>query len=474
MQPVEVRKLDTSAPPQDLLAEVGRTGLRHWNGYLDQEWQTELKGKAGARMYREMQDNEPIIGMFLFVTEMMLRRVPVKAKAKNEAPLAKEIAAHVNSCVGDILEDGGWGGVMSNALSMLPFGWSWLEKVYKYRRGIDNPLPEFRSKHNDGRIGWRKLPIRGQTTLLKWHLGGHGELLGWDQQAAPDYRTITITRAKGLHFRLRPQMGNPEGYAVLRPIYQPYYFAKHARISEAIGSHRNLAGLPDMQIPERFMNPNATTADKATRAAYEAMVRQMFWGERSGIVRPSELDSQGKPTGYKFSLVSASGRSNSEIDTTIKRYESRMAMALMVQFLLLGQDKVGSYSLSSDQTDLFAVALGAILDVIMEEFNLNAIPELVKLNGWPVELAPELGYADIEKQDVAKLMGALATAVGSSIIIPDRALENWSRELLGAPEAETSSARMSQSTTSFAEPTAPAAAANADAELGLGAGGGAA
>jgi hypothetical protein len=425
-----------------LLAQVGTTGLRHNAGLLDEEWHKDLKGEKAVKIYREMSDNEPIIAATLFVVEMILRQAETRIEPADDSPLAKEIAEFVESCVDDILEDGGWNGVTGSVLSLLTYGWSWLEKVYKIRRGIDAPVPQLRSRYRDGRIGWRKLPIRSQDSLQNWMISDTGETLGWVQVAEPDFEERMLLRGKGLHFRLRAHKSSPEGYSMLRPLYSSYYFAKRLRMTEGVGIYRNLAGMPKMELPAAIMSPSATSAETAIRAAYEAMVKKIYFGEHAGLVVPSEKTPDGKDTGYKFSLVASSGRANSEADVAIKRYESRMAMALLTQFLLLGQDSVGSFALSSDQTDLFSFALHAILDVRDGEFSTNAIPELVKINGWPAELAPRMKHGDVETPDIGKLAGAITSAVSAGVITPDDELESWYRETIGAPQADNATARV--------------------------------
>src|SRR3974377_2613181 len=87
-------------------------------------------------------------------------------------------------------------------LSMLPYGYSVHEIVYKRRLGPepgkfaqqarnfeqevedayddDEDLP--RSRYDDGLIGLRRRPIRGQETILKWFLDENGQITGVTQQ----------------------------------------------------------------------------------------------------------------------------------------------------------------------------------------------------------------------------------------------------------------------------------------------------
>jgi hypothetical protein len=123
-------------------------------------------------------------------------------------------------------------------------------------------------------------------------------------------------------------------------------------------------------------------------------------------------------------------------------------MSMLSEFLILGMDKVGSFALSSDKTDMFAVALGAILDVIDEEFSNNAIPELVQLNGWPTELSPTMKHGDVETPNLAELAAYITSTVTAGAVTPDDKLEEYLREAGGLPAADVQTSR---------EPEAPQA-----------------
>ena len=64
---------------------------------------------------------------------------------------------------------------------MLPYGWAYLELVYK-QRGGDTDSPESRSRYADGRIGWRKWSIRSQETRERWEFGETGGIQGMWQR----------------------------------------------------------------------------------------------------------------------------------------------------------------------------------------------------------------------------------------------------------------------------------------------------
>lgn len=437
----------------DLYESRGSSGLRRSGGFIYDERNPKLTGSQGARTYREMADNDPVIGGILHAFESLVRAVEWRVEPANASEPAKVWADFVDECRLDI--DSGWQGTLSEVLSMLTFGWSLLEEVYKVRRGPRAVDPRFRSKFEDGRIGWRKLSIRSQESLLRWEYSADGELLGMWQQAQDVLVTAFIPIQKSLLFRFKAPRENPEGRSLLRNAYRPWFFAKRLEEIEGIGLERNLTGIPVFTVPASWLASTATPAQQALVAQLKEIAQQIKMNERTALVLPApELtDEKGTThkTGHSFSLASAAGTSReSSADVSIRRHHSRMAMSLLAEFLLLGMDAQGSFALADSKTNLFAVALGSVLDSIAEVFNRQAIPRLCELNGIPVELHPKLVHGDIENVDITAFASAITSLVTAGVLVPDEATERKVREVLGLPEAEFREAPMPK-----AAPVAP-------------------
>lgn len=191
--------------------EIGRTGLRRAGGYIDEEFLPALRGPKAMQIYREMSDNDPIVGALLFAVTQLLREInwhtePASSKAKHRAD-----SEFVDSCREDMSHT--WADLMVEIASMLPFGFSWHEVVYKRRIGPWERDPKRRSQFTDGRIGWRKMPIRSQESLLRW-VFEEDSVKAIVTMPAPDYQMRTIPLAKSLLFRTSLAKGNPEGRAL--------------------------------------------------------------------------------------------------------------------------------------------------------------------------------------------------------------------------------------------------------------------
>ena len=54
--------------------EAGRIGQRRYAGTLYEEFLPELRGRRGTEVYREMSENDDVVGAVLFAVEMLVRQ----------------------------------------------------------------------------------------------------------------------------------------------------------------------------------------------------------------------------------------------------------------------------------------------------------------------------------------------------------------------------------------------------------------
>ena len=421
-----------SDEPQDVFVEVGTTGLNRQGGMVDQEWLRQLKGTRAYRTYTEMRDNDAVVGAILYAIETLIRQVEWTVKPAEDTHEAREAARFLESCLVDMAVD--WETFISEVLTMLPYGYSLFETVYKLRGGPDQDDERYRSRYDDGRIGWRKFAIRGQDTIERWKFGNEGGIEGAYQNAPPTYNTTFIPMDKLLLFRTKVERNNPEGRSLLRNAYRSWYFLKRLQEIEAIGVERDLAGLPVMHVPIEVMSPTATAAQKSLRTSLEQVIQQIRRDEREGVLMPSELDRDGKPTGYKLSLLTSGGSRAMDTDKIIRRYESRISMSVLAEFIMLGMDTTGSFALADSKTTLFATSLRSILESIASTFNNTAVRKLFELNPeFPEHCWPELTYGDIETQDLKSMGSYLQSLSAAGLITPDPELEDTLREMASLP-----------------------------------------
>lgn len=206
--------------------EEGATGLRRHRGYIFEEFLPELAGARGRKVYREMATNDAVLASMLLAIEMLARKAGHRVEAASESTEDKLAAQFVEECRQDMAHT--WSELLTENLSMLVYGWSWHEVVAKRRLGEDPGEGLPRSRFSDGKIGWRKIPIRGQDSLVEWVIDEEdGAVKGMQQVTAPDYRMRTVGIERSLLFRPSFHKGNPEGRSILRSAYRAWYFKRN-------------------------------------------------------------------------------------------------------------------------------------------------------------------------------------------------------------------------------------------------------
>ncbi len=404
------------------LRSVGQTGLRRWGGRVDEEWLPQLSGREGMRIYREMSEGDAIVGAVLYAIEQILRTTSWSVEPAGTSNLDVQKADFLKSCMEDTSHT--WSDFISEVLSMLPYGWSFTEIIYKQRLG-DNRDPKKRSRYNDGRFGWRALSIRAQTTLDKWDFDDDGGVQGWWQVAPPDNERVYLPMEKGLLFRTKLARNNPEGRSVLRTAYESWYYRKNLREVEGIGIERHLVGLPVIWAPANLFSPEASPEEKALLNHLYQIATNIRVDEQGGLVMPRDPTNK---DAYELELLSHRGRSSlaDAVSAPIARYSQEIAMSVLADVILLGHGQVGSYALSTTKTDLFGYALTAFMDSIQQVLNRYAVPRLFKFNTFPEpDRLPQFKHGNVMVPDLRTLGQYIAHLARAGMsIFPDKRIED--------------------------------------------------
>lgn len=385
------------------MAELGQSGLKLYNGIVQDDFLREWRGIEAYKRANEMRLNSAVIAALLAAVEFSIGQINIELSSeKSEDPRIELWDTFVSKV------DGGFQNHIRECLSFLPFGFSLFEIVWGNFEGSIIPM---------------KLAPRGQDTVYKWVIGANGEVEGFTQQAPPDYRLVEIPSSKLLHYRFRPERGNPEGRSILRPAWVSYYYAKSIMQIEAIGVERDLAGMPVIKLPQSADVDEHDPNSDYSKAAM--IVRNIRRDEQEGIVLPSPE--------WELTLLASSGTRQFDTDKIINRYESRMLMSALAQFLMLGQENVGSLALSGDQSDLFNMSINTVADIITDTISTQLLPTFMSLNGYDLKgltlTHSRVGDTNLE---------ALASAVKNfeAFLTPTAEDEVYVRQLLGLPVPE--------------------------------------
>ena len=420
---------------------VGSSGLRQYSGYVREEFLPQLRGRQAARTYREMMDNSPTVGAILFAIQQSMRQVSWRVEAPDARPESVEGAIFLESCMEDMTHT--WPDFVSESLSMLPYGFAPHELVYKRRLGKQKSAlgrKKYSSKFTDGKVGWAKMPLRGQDTILKWFFDEEGDVTGLTQQ--PWFGgLIDIPIEKLLLFRPRPWKNNPEGYSILRTSYRPWWFTKRLEEQEAIALER-MSGTPEYRVPNDLLEGAAAGDTDAIQAleAFKAIVTGIKVDEQMGLVTPSDtyLNGDGSRSNvpmYEFRYNVPQGRTSGNFDVPIQRYKLDIMTSVLADFLVLGHNARGTQNLASTKVDLFFQATEGWLESNAAVLNDNGVSRLWAMNGEPEDTMPLLA-PDMPKRVDLDMLGnfILMMAQAGARLFPDDDLENYLRDVADLPE----------------------------------------
>jgi len=386
--------------------EVGKSGIRWSSGYVYEDFLVNLQGTQGVKVYREMSDNDPIIGACLYAIKQILReaRWEVRtgddsvAECKKDAEfLEKNLLSMTHS----------WTEFVTETLSMLIYGWSYFEQVFK--------------RDFNGDIIWKKLAHRKQSSMERWSIDDVGEVQGLYQRPAPDYRLIYLPLSKSILFRTELAGNNPEGRSILRNAYRSWYYKKNIEEIEGIGIERDLAGVPMLTPPPEFKIESDDTETQMAVTWAKKLVSSIRRDEQDGIL---------KPPGWEFELLSSPGTRQFNTTEVINRYNKEMAVTVLAQFIMLGMERTGSYALAKEQTDIFYLCLEGFADTIASTFNRRAIPTLFGLNGISIKdrPLPYMVHTNVHHYNLRDLAYYVSTLAGVNGLVLDDDIKNYLKQ----------------------------------------------
>lgn len=386
-------------------------------GLRQDEFITELRGTRGTKKFREMRENDPIVGAILMAMDMMIRAVDWRIEGEDQAG-NDFLESVINSMDTATFEE-----FISDVLSFLPYGFSVFEIVWKRR-------PE------DGRIGIAKLAPRAQWTIDRFETTDTGEITGVWQMATQ--KSVFIPYEKVLHFRTVSINDDPAGRSVLRSAYTSWYYQNKIKEIEAIAIERELNGLPMATVPSEYLRADATPDQIAFVNSLKQILRDVRKNEQGYIIVPSDLyqDDDGRFTSTKMveiKLLTSQGTRDIDTGKTILRYQQDMARSVMADFVMLGANDRGSFALSESKADLFLRALEGFVDSIAGTLNRVLVPRLWAMNGMttPMSKITRGRIAPVQLDELGNFIQRLTLA--GADLFPDDVLDRHVRDVAGLP-----------------------------------------
>lgn len=448
----------SDSQPKFFLSEASTTGLKVSDGKIYEEAITELRWPNAGKVFKKMTYNSSVASAINAILAIARNaKYVVKTPVKNPSKSQKEAEEFIRSCMGDMGVP--WATFITEALTIMIYGFSLHEKVYKYREG---PFGKTPSKYNDGKLGWKHLPSISQDSVYKWHFTNNTKKIARVEQDLRFHSTNTlyydsnngsvvedkkkaqrptIKYSRLLHFKHNPTKGNPEGSSPLSGCYVDYQYLTTISEMEAIGFSRDCRGIPLIGLPPAYMSDNATDSEKAVYKWARDTIDNLYDNASKGMVFPREISRETNTDKFEFKLVGVSGSSGSkafDAEKMITRYENKILMTFLADVLKMGQDSHGSFAMSDNKTSMLEAGIKSLLSEVLDEINRNLVRETLIINGWgnSNEELPEICLDDLEEYDLEVLGSFLQRVISVGALEVDEELSEWLRDVLKAPRVD--------------------------------------
>lgn len=424
--------------PRIPYSETGAIGLKQINGQILEESRRELVYPQAAKTFKTMSRDATISsGLDLF--QMMMSRVKWSVHVPQDASEDIKKKARFLAQVQEDMEHS-WYSFIKEAVSFYTYGFAPHEIVLRKRLKVNG------SKYDDGLVGIRKLPIRSQDTISRAEFSEDGRTFlgfwqnpngildfygGFNGGKASSMDEVFIRKTKLLNFTCDSSRGNPMGTSPLLKCYYAWKYRTKIEEHEAVSLSRDLNGIPRFKIPSEYLAEGASDDKKAAADAYMQIGRNIQSNEQASVVVPSDRDDKGNLQ-FEFDLVTSSGANRFDTNAIIGRYNSIILQSLWADILQMGQNSVGSFSLSDTKRGLVIMAVEDKLMGMQE--TLKELRDLLfKMNGWDLEgQLPYWQYEEVQETDLDILSKAVQRYAATGAIELDREVLNITRQSVGA------------------------------------------
>lgn len=438
-----------SASQVNLYSELGRSGLRRFGGLIDDDYDRSFKTLTRrVALYREMGD-DAIVASVLHAVKMTIKRVSWRTQTDGKTDADKKAAEWLETCMHDMSQS--WSDSIDQALGMLQYGFYPAELVYKKRNGPRKlslpaeakqgaPSPAAGSKYDDGKIGWRKWVFMAPETLSpgdEWVFDETGGLQGLNQTPPPTWQKTFIPIQKALLFRTTSERGNPEGRALLRPMYWSWYLGHNLEEIEAITAERAGAGFPVVYLGADTTRENIPGSDLD---AFTQVVASVKADEQMGLVIPYAKMGAGAVDGEGalFEFVSPPSKGPVDTNMVITRHQQSLAMVGLAQFIHLGMHGTGARAQNESSQDFFTLAVSGWADLLADTINRFAVDRLFAVNQFPgLTAIPTVAHEAVSQTDLVQLSTYINLLVGKQLITPSEELERYLLSVADLPESQT-------------------------------------
>lgn len=421
------QEASTAAERIRIPREIGSVGNYKPKTLLFSDISRDLDFPKSIETFRDMSDDITIASAISAV-QVVSSRIPIYVEAYDQSEEHKEKQKFLESCFEDMehsLQD-----AIKQIMTFRTYGFSVVEKVYRFRRRKKG------SKHDDNKIGIKKLAFRPQHTITEFRMSEDnrdflGVVQGEFQASHSIYdRRIPlknnnddecfIPKDRMLLFVTDNTTGLPYGRSPLVSCYQTWRDLQKIQDLEYVAMSKNLNGLPLATLPARFLTVDADEDEVDTRMSIIDGISKVGIGEQSSFVLPSDRDEQGNPL-FDLKLLQASSSNVTSISAIVSRLKKDMKDLF---FNDLTDDGTGT---------LLNMLVESCIKDIFDVINRDLIPELWEMNGWDITKTPKLRYGSLKEVNMADFAKAIQQLSATKNIAKTPDNLNVIAEIMGLP-----------------------------------------
>lgn len=407
----------------------GAPGTAIYSGYIEnKEKSGDLYGTSKYRTFSDILANVSIVAAGTRYFLNLLAKAGWAVEPADESDQAKQIAEAIEFAIFNMKTP--WHRVVRRAAMYRFYGFATQEWTAKR---LDN-----------GTIGFDDITPVAQLTVEQWDCDEFGEIRGIVQRRPQDFERIYLPREKLVYLVDDSLNDSPEGLGLFRHIAEPARRLQRYEQLEGIGFDTDLRGIPVGRAPYAQMKNQKFTDEEIDAATQhlESFVEDHIRTTKTGLILDSMTyqaqDEAQRPTNVKqwdVDLLKMSSSSMPEAANAIERLNREIARVLGVEQLLLGERSVGSFALSKDKSNNFALIVDGTLLELSEQFEKDILTPLFALNGWPIEMMPTIKTEAIRYRDIEQITGALKDLAASGApLSPDDPAADVVRSIMGLPE----------------------------------------
>ena len=419
--------------------ERGQPGIIDSSYFVQTSRKTELKHPQILHTIDLMCEDDACNNSF-DITSLYTLNSLYNSEWRGKTPKGEKAAEFLNYCIRN-MTFGTWLETCNNANTFMKYGYSLMNVVtevrkygpYKGARCLKKLGPRDQKsvyawlwdKNRRDCLGFVQKPmITGGLPTPYMGNVGYNETVNY----TTDYPILRNRQL--LHFKFDPVNNNPQGRSPFVSCYKAWKEKQLIEQLEVIAAQKDMTGTVILTVPseliERANQPDLYPNEAYEYAQLQANAAALQKAENTFMVLTSDTDDTTKKPLYDVRLLGLDGASTSAYKTSdiIDQKRKSIYNVWGCGFLLLGQDSVGSYALSSDQVSTHGGFVNRAATYLKDVYETQLAPTLLAANDvyLPYNDMPQLILHDPTEID-NDAMGKLIQRLASVGMLTQKALE---------------------------------------------------